>query len=275
LAKTAESALVTRHTINEARRRGIRILLAEDNATNREVALRVLEKLGFHADAVADGRQAVEALQTGSYDIVLMDVQMPVMDGFEATRAIRSGETKVPDPRIPIIAMTAHAMKGDRERCLEAGMDDYISKPIAPQALAEALEKWLDLAHEQSPTPSAPAGKPGRSAGLPVFDRPALLARLMGDEALVKEITAGFLADMPKQIHLLKKLIDQGDAGLAGGQAHAIKGAAANVGGLALSAAAHEMEKFGKAGGLREAAELLPELERQFDLLKARMQEAV
>jgi two-component system sensor histidine kinase/response regulator len=273
--KAPEIALVTRHTINELRRREVRILMAEDNATNRQVALKLLEKSGFRADAVADGRQAVEALQTGSYDIVLMDVQMPVMDGFEATRAIRSGETKVPNPRIPIIAMTAHAMKGDRERCLEAGMDDYISKPISPQALAEALEKWLDLAHEQSPRLPAPRGAAEPTAGLLVFDRPALLARLMGDEVLVKEITAGFLADMPKQIHMLKKLIDKGDAGSAGGQAHAIKGASANVGGLALSAVAHEMEKFGKAGRREELVALMPEFERQFDLLKARMQEVL
>ena len=260
-----ETVLVTRHTINEDSRRRVRILLAEDNETNQQVALSILQKLGFHADIVADGRQAVRALETGSYDIVLMDVQMPVMDGFEATRAIRSGEAKVPNRRIPIIAMTAHAMKGDRERCLEAGMDDYISKPIAPQALAEAIERCLV---------PAPAAEPGRFGGPPVFDRLALLARLMGDEDLVKEITAGFLADMPRQIQKLKGLIDQGDAGSAGGQAHAIKGAAANVGGLALSAAANDMEKLGRAGRLREAADLLPQLERQFDLLKARMQEA-
>jgi two-component system sensor histidine kinase/response regulator len=275
LAVTPEAALVTRHTINEARRQGIRILLAEDNATNQQVALKILEKLGFRADAVADGRQAVEALRTGSYDIVLMDVQMPVMDGFEATRAIRSGQAKVPDPRIPIIAMTAHAMKGDRERCLEEGMDDYISKPIAPQALAEALGKWAAAPQERSPAVAAPRGAAEPSAVLSVFDRPALLARLIGDEELVKEIIAGFLKDMPLQIKALRTHIDKADAGAAGGQAHAIKGAAANVGGLALSAVAKDMERSGKAGRLREAAELLPELERQFDLLKARMREAV
>ena len=260
-----ETALVTRHSINEDSRRRVRILLAEDNATNRQVALSILGKLGFRADVVADGRQALRALETGAYDIVLMDVQMPVMDGFEATRAIRSGEAKIPNRRIPIIAMTAHAMRGDRERCLEAGMDDYISKPIAPQALAAALERCLV---------AAPAAESRRSEGQPVFDRPALLARLIGDEDLVEEIIAGFLADMPRQIQKLRELIDQGDAGSAGGQAHAIKGAAANVGGLALSAAANDMERLGRTGRLREAAGLLPELETQFDLLKARMQEA-
>jgi PAS domain S-box-containing protein len=275
LVVTPETALVTRHTINEARRQGVRILLAEDNATNQQVALKILEKLGFRADAVADGRQAVEALRTGSYDIVLMDVQMPVMDGFEATRAIRSGAAHVPNPRIPIIAMTAHAMKGDRERCLEEGMDDYVSKPIAPQALAEALGKWAAAPRERSPAVAAPRGAAEPSAVPPVFDRPALLARLIGDEELVKEIIAGFLKDMPLQIKALRTHIAKADAGAAGGQAHAIKGAAANVGGLALSAVANDMERSGKAGRLREAGELLPELERQFDLLKAHMQEAV
>jgi len=198
---------------------------------------------------------------------------MPEMDGFEATRAIRSGKTGVLNPKIPIIAMTAHAMKGDRERCLEAGMDDYISKPIAPQALAEALEKWMETPQERSPAVAAPRGAAEPSAGLPVFDRQALIARLMGDEELAGTIIAGFLEDVPKRILALKGHLDRGDAGSAGGQAHAIKGAAANVGGMALSALASEMEEAGKAGRREELAALVPEMERQFALLKIRMRE--
>jgi CheY-like chemotaxis protein/HPt (histidine-containing phosphotransfer) domain-containing protein len=272
-AKTQDTALITRHTLNEARRRMVRILLAEDNPTNQQVALAILEKLGFGADTVADGREAVQALETVPYDIVLMDVQMPEMDGFEATRAIRSGKTGVLDPKIPIIAMTAHAMKGDRERCLEAGMDDYISKPIAPQALAEALEKWVETPQGRSPAVSAPGGAAEPSAGPPVFDRQAFMARLMGDEDLAKDIIAGFLEDIPKRILALRGYLDQGDAGSAGSQAHAIKGAAANVGGMALSAVASEIEEAGKAGRREELAALVPEMERQFALLKTRMRE--
>ena len=124
------------------RRKG-RILVAEDNAVNQKVALHVLERLGFRADAVADGAEAVRALATAPYDLVLMDVQMPVMDGFQATQMIRQGPTQVLNPKVPIIAMTAHAMQGDRERCLEAGMDDYVAKPVQPQALAAKLAQWL------------------------------------------------------------------------------------------------------------------------------------
>ncbi|MCX5756977.1 MAG: response regulator, partial [Candidatus Hydrogenedentes bacterium] len=272
--KASETGLITRHTISEARRQKVRILLAEDNATNQMVALRVLEKLGYRADVVADGQEAIRSLEMLPYDIVFMDVQMPVMDGFDATRSIRSGKTKAPNPKIPIIAMTAHAMKGDRERCLEAGMDDYISKPISPQALAAALEKWLVHGTQQLPAAvDTSTARIEASEGPPVFDRQALVELLMGDENLVREIIAGFLEDLPTQIDTLKKHIADGDARRAGGQGHAIKGAAANVGGMALSAVASDIEKAGKAGRLEELAVLIPELERQFDLLSTQMRE--
>ncbi len=142
--KTPAAGLVTRHLLNEAQRKKVRILLAEDSNINQIVALRMLEKLGYHADAVSNGGEAVEALTRMPFDLVLMDVQMPIMDGFEATAAIRAAGTSIPNPAIPIIAMTANAMKGDRERCLEAGMNDYISKPVKLQELEDALEKWLN-----------------------------------------------------------------------------------------------------------------------------------
>ena len=140
--------IATRHTAREMLNlfagRKVRILLAEDNITNQQVALGILKKLGLRADAVANGAEAVHALETLPYDLVLMDVQMPKMDGLEATRRIRNAEfTGHSSLSIPIIAMTAHAMQGDRRKCLKAGMNDYISKPVSPRALAEALDKWL------------------------------------------------------------------------------------------------------------------------------------
>ncbi len=120
-----------------------RILLAEDNITNQTVATAILKKLGLRADAVANGAEALKALETFHYDLVLMDVQMPQMDGIEATLLIRNPQSKVQNHQIPIIAMTAKAMQGDREECLAAGMDDYITKPVTPAALSQLLEKWL------------------------------------------------------------------------------------------------------------------------------------
>ena len=133
--------MITKYSISESHKKRIRLLLAEDNITNQKVATRIIEKLGYHTDAVANGFEAIKALETISYDLVLMDVQMPEMDGLEATRKIR--KSKSLNPHVPIIALTAHAMKGDMEMCLDAGMDDYLAKPIQPKDLSETLNRWL------------------------------------------------------------------------------------------------------------------------------------
>ena len=139
----AADRLITQHLIGEVARRRVRILLAEDNAVNQRVALAMLKKLGYRADVVANGLEAIAALRDIPYDLVLMDCQMPELDGYEATRQIRAPDSGVLRPTVPIVAMTAHAMKGDREKCLEAGMDDYIAKPVQRGELAETLERWL------------------------------------------------------------------------------------------------------------------------------------
>ena len=121
----------------------MRILLAEDNITNQMVLRAILQKLGLYSDAVANGAEAIKALETINYDLVLMDVQMPEMGGIEATSLIRRAQSKVKNHQVPVIALTARAMRGDREECLAAGMDDYIAKPVTPVALVRVLEKWL------------------------------------------------------------------------------------------------------------------------------------
>jgi PAS domain S-box-containing protein len=142
-AGAAGPRLVTRHSLRDLRAASVRVLLAEDNLTNQQVALGILRKLGLRADVVANGHEAIEALHRAPYDLVLMDVQMPEMDGLDATRAIRADGSGFLNRAVPIIAMTAHAMRGDREECLSAGMNDYIAKPVTPVALSRVLEKWL------------------------------------------------------------------------------------------------------------------------------------
>jgi CheY-like chemotaxis protein len=126
--------------------RSWRILVVEDNLTNQEVALAILERIGCTAEAVGDGHEALESLRTIPYDLVLMDCQMPEMNGFDTAVRIRNPDSGVRNPRIPIVALTAHAMRGDREECLAAGMDDYLAKPVEPARLAAMLDKWLSIA---------------------------------------------------------------------------------------------------------------------------------
>ena len=268
--------IITRHAIREMRRGALRILLAEDNVTNQQVALGILKRLGLRADAVANGAEAVRTLETVSYDLVLMDVQMPEMDGLEATRHIRDPASAVKRHDVPIIAMTAHAMQGDRERCLEAGMNDYVSKPVSPQALADALERWLPrddgaaLPHPATdPREASPAAE--RASQLPVFDRVGMLARLMDDEDLARVVVGGFLTDAPKQVVALRDYLAAGDGPAVHHQAHTLKGASAAVGGEALRAAAFEMEQAASAGDLAAVTVRLPDLESQLALLSDAM----
>jgi CheY-like chemotaxis protein/HPt (histidine-containing phosphotransfer) domain-containing protein len=263
--------MVTRHTVPELRENGFRILLAEDNATNQLVALKILEKLGYRADAVANGKEVLDALGRLPYDLVLMDCQMPEMDGYEATRAIRM--FKGAANRIPVIAMTAGALQGDREKCLEAGMDDYLSKPVEPSRLAEMLELWLAKSREDPEILEtvSPEGKPDGTSSL-VFDKSGFLDRTMNDPQLARLLLETFLSDMPKQLAILAETISEGSPKESGVHAHKIKGAAANMGGDELAGVASEMEAFGKLGDLVSLEGLLPTLEQCFMELKAKME---
>jgi PAS domain S-box-containing protein len=275
--------IVTRHAVREMRRGAIRILLAEDNVTNQQVALGILKKLGLRADAVGDGSEAIRALETIPYDLVLMDVQMPLMDGLEATRLVRDPRSAVLHRGIPIIAMTAHAMQGDRERCLEAGMDDYVTKPISPVALAEALDRWLpreDLvpvaltSAVQAPTgPVASAPVPAAGSEAPVFDSAGMMDRLMGDQELARIVMDGFLEDAPRLIGALRSALDLADVAATIRGAHTIRGASATVGGEALRAVASEMEKAATAGDFNAVSARLPDLESELGRLRTAMSE--
>jgi len=264
-----EHPILTRHLVRERTRSGARILLAEDNLTNQQVALGILRKFNLGAEVVGNGLEALEALAARPYDLVLMDVQMPELDGLEATRRIRAPGSNVLDPGIPVIAMTAHAMASDRLECLEAGMNDYVSKPVSPQALLEALNRWLPQAGADAAERPAPVPVP-----VPVvFDGEGMLARMMGDDAMARTVAAGFLEDLPRLCADLKALLDAGDAAAAGRQAHTLKGAAMAMGGEALGAVSLELELAGKAGDLGQARARWPELERQCEELAAALRD--
>ncbi len=258
----------------------MRILLAEDNPVNQKVAVKILEKLGYRADVVVDGFKALEALETRSYDLVLMDVQMPGMDGLEATRRIRASESKVVDPRVPIVALTAHAMAGDRQECLNAGMDEYLSKPIKPAELAEVLAKWAVHGGPEAPkettagtAPEAPAlADAGLDPDCVVFDREVLLTLLDGDHAAASEIAGAYLSDIPTQVSALREAVQRGDAGEVRSRAHTLKGASASVGAGCMRQLAARLDETAAAGNLSGADTLLAGIERQLILLQERAQ---
>jgi len=247
-----------------------RILLAEDNPVNREVALAILGQFGFTADPVFDGAQAVKACETTAYDLVLMDCEMPEMDGYEATRLIRNAPAGAVNPRVPIVAVTASAMPGDRERCLRAGMDDYIAKPIEPDELAQMLAKWLGPPGNIAD--AGPSGAVSRPTAPDVFDEAGLLKRVMGNRQLAERLIKEFLHQIPSQLDTLRKQLVDGDAPAARRQAHTVKGAAANLSAGALRAAALEAERAAQAGQLSKLAETLCSLEQEFARVKDAME---
>jgi CheY-like chemotaxis protein len=261
----------------------LRILLAEDNPTNQMVALEILKKLGFRADAAASGVETIQALRARHYDAVLMDCQMPGMDGLEATRRIRSGEAGRENSRTPIIALTAHAVTGDREQCLAAGMSDYISKPVRVEELAAVLDRWgqpvLEArSHSEEILDSAQA--PGGAAGNEREARRhlnagAFLERLMGDHALAKKVATQFLAELPSQVANLKATMEGGDYLQVGRLAHQLKGAAGTMSAEALRHQAAEIEQACLQSSQATVQALLPRLESESLALAQELQAAL
>jgi len=263
----------SRHALTLLKRQG-RILVAEDNITNQHVVLAILRKLGCRADAVANGKEAVAALRNVPYDLVLMDCQMPEMNGYDAAALIRDSRSGVRNRHVPVVALTANVMKGDREKCLASGMDDYIAKPIHPDTLAAVLRRWLPAASgfgTGAAVPESAAHAQPCATPAPAFDEAALLERLMGDRDLARTIAGGFLEDVPKQLSALAGHLAAGDAFKAQRLAHTIHGAAATAGADGLKRVAFVMEEAGKTGNLSAMAAQYPELEWQFHTAREAM----
>jgi two-component system, sensor histidine kinase and response regulator len=283
----AEPAIITRHLLAEQKQHSNqRILLAEDNSINQKLAVIVLNKAGFSVDAVENGLQVIEKAKEGKYNAILMDVQMPEMDGFEATRRIREWEAG--RQHIPIIAMTAHAMKGDRERCLEAGMDDYVSKPLEIRILLGVLDRWLQLSEPEEAQPvqtkgPAPATPPFVTAPiepptLPADELPMdierALERFGGDRPFLIEMSRDYTAGFPERIKDIKTALEAHNANDLSRLAHNLKGVSANFSAGPVTKLSDELETLGRQDDLASAPELLARLEIEVSLLVKYLKEA-
>jgi CheY-like chemotaxis protein len=276
-----EPAIITRHMLAEQKQHSNqRVLVAEDNPINQKLATILLNKAGYSVDAVDNGLQVVEKAKEGKYHAILMDVQMPEMDGFEATRRIREWEGGS-QQRIPIIAMTAHAMKGDRGRCLAAGMDDYVPKPLDTHILLGVLDRWLESSEaedqqqvrsESATTPPAQFITAPVEPSLPQTDQLPMdveraLERFGNDRPFLYEMSRDYLASFPERIKDLKTALETHNANDFSRHAHNLKGVSANFSAIPVTNLCAEMEALGRQDDLTSAPKLLARLEVEIDHL--------
>jgi CheY-like chemotaxis protein len=234
----------------------LRILVAEDNLINRAVATGILEKEGHVLVHAANGREAVEAFRAGSFDLILMDVQMPEMDGFEATRCIRELE-EATGGHTAIVAMTAHAMAGDRERCLAAGMDDYVSKPLRKEDLFRVL-RGAEVTAAEEPSETTPS-----------YNRAQLLSQCDGDKELMSELVSIFHDNTPPIVQALGEAVDKCDAPALATQAHKLLSSLGVFGAGRARTLTLRLEKHGREGDFGGAKERFTELEHETDKIYA------
>ncbi len=257
-----------------------RVLMAEDNPFNQKLALILLKKIGIFPDVVCNGKEAVEAVQKKRYDLVLMDIQMPEMDGLEATRRIRNYELGIrnvdndsqfiiPDSKICIIAMTANATTQDRERCLAAGMNDYLSKPVQPEELFAAVKRILSEKHNVKTSETLPAECGSYLIPDPkhIFDKEEFIARLGGDEKIAKNIMKNFPLYLRDEIKDIKKYVIENNAEMTRLKAHSVKGMAANISAHTLRDIAYEAESAAKESDLNRVDYLMNRLDHETERL--------
>jgi CheY-like chemotaxis protein/HPt (histidine-containing phosphotransfer) domain-containing protein len=240
------------------------VLLVEDNPVNLAVARKLLARIGVDCDTAKDGRVAVDSVERSPYDVVFMDCQMPEMDGYEATRAIRAREALSGRPRLPIVAMTANAMAGDRDKCIEAGMDDYLSKPLDLRQLREALDRWLAFRRRQS-ADTGPGSPEGARSGVEVVSGVQQRGQTMLDMQVVEElrdimeeefpaIIRGYVEHAPTLMQELDEGVAMADAGRLVRPAHSLKSSSANVGAKQLAELSQSVEHAAREGDFATAA---------------------
>ncbi len=282
-----EPAIITRHLLAEQKQHSNqRVLVAEDNPINQKLAAILLNKAGYSVDAVENGLQVVEKAKEGKYNAILMDVQMPEMDGFEATRRIREWEGGT-HPRIPIIAMTAHAMKGDRGRCLAAGMDDYVPKPLEIHILLDVLDRWLEPSGtedtqpdriEESSTSATQFIAAPMEPSLPLVDELPMdveraLERFGNDRPFLYEMSREYIAGFPERIKDLRTALEAHNANDFSRHAHNLKGVSANFSAVPVTNICAEMETLGRQDDLGSAPILIARLEVEHDRLNKYLKE--
>jgi CheY-like chemotaxis protein len=257
-----------------------RVLVVEDNITNQRVARGMLNKLGIQTEVAENGKEAIERLQKESFDLVLMDGQMPVMNGFQATRAIRDEHSAVLNRRIVVVALTANAMQSDRNRCLQAGMNDFLSKPINLPSLVKTFQRWLPSHFESNETErgqmvSVIAETDSESVlkfsgdNREMFDYSDLLKRMDQDEEVIQQILEVFLLDIPERIKEQKSALSTGDDLRVAEIAHSIKGTAANLSAGKLTALAKRLEQAAKIHDGDAVERLIREQDECFDQLQS------
>ncbi|MCX6984552.1 MAG: response regulator, partial [Lentisphaerae bacterium] len=244
-----------------------KVLLVEDNEINQKVAIAILSKMSIKPDIAPNGAEAVRILEGKTYDLILMDIQMPVMDGIEATKIIRDKNSKVINHAVPIIAMTAHALKGDREKCIAAGMNDYVSKPVKPGHLSEAISR--QFAGYKHTGQQAENGKiEEKAVDSIIFDVDSLMERISGDREFFEELVKLFIEDTPKHFASLKNAFKDKDVEAIQHIAHTIKGSAGNFGAASLQKVAFSLEQTAKTGNFRKIEHLIDAVEMEFEILK-------
>ena len=248
------------------------ILLVEDNLINQQVALGILQIQGYNVTVVSNGREALDAHEQGTFDLILMDCHMPEMDGFEATREIRGRERASTGRRMPIIALTANAMAQDREECLNAGMDDHLSKPFSMQTLQDMLDRWMPKAasvsaHEAAPAPRA-GGKPGEAIERPVLEQ---LAKVLtnGKPELLCRVINLYLAESPKLVQKLKQAVVAADAPEIARAAHSLKSSSGNVGAKVLSGYCEDIEACSRRADTEGARRVLAKIETEHNRVQS------
>ena len=287
--RTQKKKAIIRPEPAENQKESFRILLVEDYPTNQQVAVSHLKSAGHDVDSAANGLAALELYRKNRYHLILMDVQMPVMDGYEATRQIRKLENQSSQDeiqRVPIVAMTAHAVEGYREKCLKAGMDDYLSKPLKRKHFLAVVEKWVCSGNNGDVEPSTLTPDPFPDAVIPheryfsgqsthppskeslPMDFERALAEFEGDRIFLREVLKGFMNNVRGQIDVIGRALETRDADRVRREAHSIKGGAANLRAEALSGTALELENIGKSGELSMGPRLLKKLEEELNDLE-------